>query len=154
MQERSEKQKNPYSAAGAAGAYLPWFHMVDPVPQIEQPASARTWQGIRKIADANSDAYQKVFTNVPRDAFPRYDSVFHGFPAAGLSDKGHVKRMLYAQPPDLQPDFMQEPSIENDYVTSAVGLLGHHAAALGEQHGRSGCRDAERDHCSPACSGG
>ncbi len=121
IQELSEKKKKPYSAAGAAGAYLPWFHMVDPVPQIEQPASARTWQGIRKIADANSDAYQQVFTNVPRDSFPRYDSVFHGFPAAGLSDKGHVKRMLYAQPPDLQPDFMQEPSVENDYVTSAVG---------------------------------
>ncbi|WP_254051619.1 phospholipase D-like domain-containing protein [Stenotrophomonas sp. ZAC14D1_NAIMI4_6] len=121
IQELSEKKKKPYSAAGAAGAYLPWFHKVDPVPQIEQPASARTWREIRKIADANSDAYQHVFTNVPRDSFPRYDSVFHGFPAAGLSDKGHVKRMLYAQPPVLQPDFMQEPSVENDYVTSAVG---------------------------------
>ncbi len=95
--------------------------MTSPDLQIEKPASTRTWRRIREIADANSDAYQRVFTNVPRDSFARYDSVFHGFPAAGLSDKGHIKRMLYAQPPDLQPEFMLEPSIVSNYVTSAVG---------------------------------
>ncbi len=95
--------------------------MKSPDLQIEKPASIRTWRRIREVADANSDACQRVFINAPRDSFARYDSVFHGFPAAGLSDKRHIKRMLYAQPPDLQPDFMQEPSVVNDTVTSAIG---------------------------------
>jgi hypothetical protein len=47
--------------------------------------------------------------------------VLHGFPAEGLSDKGHVKRILYAQPADLQPEFMLEPSVVSNYVTGAVG---------------------------------
>jgi hypothetical protein len=107
--------------SSATEDYYPWFSEKVPTLEVDKPANAKTWTGIRELADANSEAYQRVFTNVPRDSFPRYDSVFHGFPAAGLSDKGHVRRMLYAQPADLQPDFMQEPSVVNDYVTGAVG---------------------------------
>lgn len=121
IQALPEKKDKPYSAVESAELYLPWFDIQSPSIRIENPASPATWKGIRVRADSNATTYERVFTNVPRDSFRRYDAVFGGFPSAGLSDKGHVKRMLYAQPPDLQPDFMQEHSVVNDYVTSAVG---------------------------------
>ena len=121
IQKLPEKENKPYSAVEAAQTYLPWFNKNVPTLTVDRPASAETWRSIRNLADSNSAAYPRVFSNVPRDSFPRYDSVLHGFPAAGLNDKGHVKRMLHAQPPDLQPDFMEEPSVVSDYVTSVVG---------------------------------
>ncbi|WDM65891.1 hypothetical protein K5L94_07525 [Stenotrophomonas sp. DFS-20110405] len=119
--ETKPEKGGQFVFSNATEDYYPWFSEKVPTLEVDKPASARTWMGIRQLADANSEAYQRVFTNVPRDSFPRYDSVFHGFPAAGLSDKGHVRRMLYAQPADLQSDFMKEPSVVNDYVTDAVG---------------------------------
>ncbi|WP_285304244.1 phospholipase D-like domain-containing protein [Stenotrophomonas maltophilia group sp. Smal17] len=119
--ETKPEKGGQFVFSNATEDYYPWFSEKVPTLEVDKPASARTWTGIRQLADANSEAYQRVFTNVPRDSFPRYDSVFHGFPAAGLSDKGHVRRMLYAQPADLQSDFMKEPSVVNDYVTDAVG---------------------------------
>ncbi|WP_313419187.1 phospholipase D-like domain-containing protein [Stenotrophomonas sp.] len=121
LEAKPEKGNKQFVLSDATKGYYPLFSKKVSTLEVDKPASVRTWAGIRELADANSEVYQRVFTNVPRDSFPRYDSVFHGFPAAGLSDKGHVKRMLYAQPPDLQPEFMLEPSIVTNYVTSAVG---------------------------------
>ncbi|PTA74526.1 hypothetical protein C9416_20395 [Stenotrophomonas sp. Nf4] len=121
IQPLPEKKQKPYSGVGSAALYLPWFNVESPSIRIESPASPATWKGIRVRADSNATAYERVFTNVPRDSFRRYDAVFGGFPSAGLSDDGRIRRILYAQPPDLQEQFMAEPSIVNDYVTSAVG---------------------------------
>ncbi|HIE5354846.1 TPA: phospholipase D-like domain-containing protein [Stenotrophomonas maltophilia] len=116
-----EKGGEYFAFSKLAEDYYPWFNNNVPTLTVDRPASAETWRSIRNLADSNSAAYQRVFTNVPRDSFPRYDSVLHGFPAAGLSDNGHVKRILYAQPADLQPEFMLEPSVVSNYVTGAVG---------------------------------
>lgn len=121
IQELPEKENQHFVFSELTEGYYPWFNKNVPTLPVDRPASAETWRSIRDLADSNSAAYQRVFTNVPRDSFPRYDSVLHGFPAAGLSDKGHVKRILYAQPADLQPEFMLEPSVVSNYVTGAVG---------------------------------
>ncbi len=121
IQKLPEKENQHFAFSELTKGYYPWFNKNVPTLTVDRPASAETWRSIRNLADSNSAAYERVFTNVPRDSFPRYDSVLHGFPAEGLSDKGHVKRILYAQPADLQPEFMLEPSVVSNYVTGAVG---------------------------------
>lgn len=128
LEEIPEKEKKLFNFSEEARSCYPWFHEDVPTLNVEHPANPITWREIRKLADDNSAAYQRVFTNVPRDSFSRYDYVLHGLPSEGLNDNGHVRRSLYAQPPDLQPEFMLEPSIVSNYVTSAVGRHDAHKA--------------------------
>ncbi|AWH52942.1 phospholipase [Stenotrophomonas sp. ESTM1D_MKCIP4_1] len=121
LEEIPEKGKKLFNFSSETESCYPWFHKDVPTLNVDRPASSITWAEIRRLADENSIAYQRVFTNVPRDSFTRYDHVFHGFPSDGLNDNGHVRRCLYAQPPDLRPEFMLEPSVVTNYVTSAVG---------------------------------
>lgn len=121
LETMPEKGGELFRFSSATKSYFPWFNKKVPMLSVDKPASAATWGGIRILADSNSAAYERVFTNVPRNSFSRYDFVFHGFPADGLNDKGHIRRMLYAQPPDLQSEFMQEASLMSDDVTFTVG---------------------------------
>lgn len=116
-----EEKNGSFTVSESTRRFSPWFNRITPDLAVEKPASSAVWRGIRTLADHNSTAYQRVFTNVPRDSFLRYDNVFHGFPSDGLNENGRIRRMLYLQPPDLQSEFMLEPSNVSNYVTSAVG---------------------------------
>ncbi|WP_313419192.1 hypothetical protein [Stenotrophomonas sp.] len=110
-----------YAESNATRPYYPPFQKMPPESFVLRPAASSTWQEIRKIADMNMIAYRRVFSNTPDDSMARYDAVFNMFPAAGFNEKGHQLRRLYGQPPDLQPEFMIEPSKMVDGVTQSVG---------------------------------
>jgi hypothetical protein len=89
---------------------------------LELPASADTSDYIRSLAEKNASIYEEVFTNVPRNSMARYDSVFDGFPSGGWNEKKDaIARYIYAQPPDLQAQYMEVASTKVDEATRTVG---------------------------------
>jgi len=90
--------------------------------KLELPASADTSDYIRSLAEKNASIYEEVFTNVPRNSMARYDSVFDGFPSGGWNEKKDaIARYIYAQPPDLQAQYMEVASTKVDEATRTVG---------------------------------
>lgn len=94
---------------------------------LQRPVSLDAIRYIRKLADDNASAYEEVFTNVPCNWMPRYDSPLAGFPSKEWDEsKQAVMRYLHAQPPDLQPAYMEVASVVQGWVTRTVG---RHAVA-------------------------
>ncbi|MDA5344685.1 phospholipase, partial [Stenotrophomonas maltophilia] len=117
----NDGKERGYAESNATSPYYPPFQKRPRSAFVELPVASSTWREIGKIADLNLATYHRVFSNIPGDSMARYDSVFQCFPAAGFNEKGHQLRMLHAQPPDLQPEFMIEPSQLADGATVSVG---------------------------------
>ncbi|MCF7750823.1 hypothetical protein KQ945_08695 [Bacillus subtilis subsp. subtilis] len=118
---RVDKDQGYTNAAGSA-CHPPIRPNQDDVSFIEQPAGRACWQAIQKLADANAAAFEEVFQNVPRNSMGSYDAVFQGFATAGMDEKREkVRRYVYAQPSDLQADYMAVASVMEGEVTRTVG---------------------------------
>ncbi|WP_448133346.1 phospholipase D-like domain-containing protein [Stenotrophomonas rhizophila] len=111
-----------YTNAAGSAFHPPIRPNIGDVSFIEQPAARGCWQAIQALADSNAVAFEEVFQNVPRNSMSTYDAVFRGFATAGMDEKREkVLRYLYAQPSDLQIDYMAVASVMEGEVTRTVG---------------------------------
>jgi len=111
-----------YTKAAGDSFHPPVRRNTESATFIEQPAAGTCWKKIQALADTNAAAFEAVFQNVPRNSMASYHDVFHGFATSGKNEKRtKTLRYLYAQPSDLQPAYMDVPSVMEGEATKTVG---------------------------------
>lgn len=116
------KKTQGYTDMTGGALHPPLVRRVHSGLDLARPADGGTSTYIADLADSNASIYEQVFKNVPSNAMRRYDNVFAGHPSAGMDEKGEkIRRYLYAQPPDLQPAYMEVASVLDGERTRMVG---------------------------------